>query len=115
MTRHLTFLFMLVSLFSFGSPALAAPIHDPATGYYTQPDQRILGELAFRYRQKAAEMRDLAARLELEAQLSANTKGETHRETQHARAMAVEAWRHAELADERASEYRRLLPHGQVY
>jgi hypothetical protein len=98
-----------------GSPAVSAAAETLPRGYYSEPDQRAIGELAFRYRQEAAEMQDVAARLEIEAQLSARIKGETDRDTQHARTMAQEAWRHAELANERASEYRRLLPHGRVY
>jgi len=74
---------------------------------------REASELAFQYRQQAADLRQMAARLEMEAQVYAqrNEAEPAKRASEMAKDMRVSA----DAAEEQAREYRRQVPHGMVY
>lgn len=71
--------------------------------------------LVARYRQQAMDLRTEAQRAEWEARWYAGQFGEQDRETRLRRAQARQLWAAAEEADHLAWEYRRQVPHGQVY
>ncbi|WP_447980402.1 hypothetical protein [Candidatus Nitrospira bockiana] len=70
-------------------------------------------DLVFQFRQQAAELREAARKLELEAQIHAQRQDQEqlNRKLDLAREMRAAA----DTADERAREYRRSMPHNQVY
>jgi hypothetical protein len=75
---------------------------------------REAADRAFEYRRQAAILRDQATRLELEAQVAMEepaTKEEAARSLERAKAMRAAA-NNAEAA---AQEYRRQVPHNQMY
>ena len=74
-----------------------------------------LGDKAFHYHRKAAELREMARRLEMEAEWYAQQAGKDSEQAKHAREMAKGFWATAEEADLRAREYQSQLPHGQLY
>ena len=71
-------------------------------------------EIAFHYRQQAAELRDMARRLELEAEWYA-TVAKTEERAKRSREMAKSFRDTADEADQRAREYQRQVPHNQVF
>jgi hypothetical protein len=71
-------------------------------------------EAAFHYRQQAAELRDMAQRLELEAEWYAAVAKDEER-AKRTREMAKSFRATADAADQQAREYRRQVPHNQVY
>ncbi|MBI5853665.1 MAG: hypothetical protein HZB35_00150 [Nitrospirae bacterium] len=77
--------------------------------------QREAGDLAFQYRRQAAEYRELARRLEMEAQIATARDDNRSDQVQRSLETAKALWASAEQADELAREYRRQTPHGQVY
>ncbi len=74
-----------------------------------------LGDLAFRYRLQAAELRAMAQRLEFEADWYATQGGQDSEQAKRSRAMAQQMSAAADEADQLAREYRSRLPHNQVY
>ncbi|HET8580696.1 MAG TPA: hypothetical protein VFL31_06835 [Nitrospiraceae bacterium] len=78
-------------------------------GMYKNP-----GDQAFHYRQQAAELRDMARRLELEAEWYATVAKDEER-ANRSRGMARDFRATAEEADQRATEAQSRLPHNQVY
>jgi hypothetical protein len=74
-----------------------------------------LGDKAFHYHRQAAELRDMARRLEMEAEWYAQQAGKDSEQAKHAREMAKGFWATAEEADQRAREHQSRLPHGQLY
>ena len=74
---------------------------------------REASELAFQYRQQAADLRHMAARLELEAQI--HTQRHEAEQAKRTSELAKEARASADAAEEQAREYRRQVPHGMVY
>ena len=77
------------------------------------PGGREASELAFRYRQQAADLRHMAARLELEAQI--HTQRHDQEQATRTSEMAKDMRAGADAAEEQAREYRRQVPHGMVY
>jgi hypothetical protein len=77
--------------------------------------QREAGDLAFQYRRQAMEYRELARRLELEADVATRQSGGMSEQSQRSLETARALWASAEQADELARAYRRQTPHGQVY
>jgi hypothetical protein len=77
------------------------------------PSGREASELAFQYRQQAAELRQMAARLELEAQIYAQRQDQE--QAKRTSALAKDMRVGADAAEEQAREYRRQVPHGMVY
>jgi hypothetical protein len=77
--------------------------------------QREAAELAFQYRQQALELRQIAQRLELEAQWYGERFGKNDERAQDSRDKAKDLWTAAQEADQLVQEYRRQVPHGQVY
>lgn len=73
------------------------------------------GDLAFRYRLQAAELRAVAQRLEFEAQWYAKQGGPDSEQAKRSREMAKEVWAAADEADQVGRQYRSQLPHNQVY
>ncbi|MGH7207175.1 MAG: hypothetical protein ACREI2_13315 [Nitrospiraceae bacterium] len=71
-------------------------------------------ETAFHYRQQAAELRDMARRLELEAEWYATVAKDEER-AKRSREMAKSFRTTADEADERAREHQRQVPHNQVF
>lgn len=76
--------------------------------------QKSLAEKAFQYRQQAAELRDMARRLELEAEWYATVAKDEER-ANRSREMAKSFRATADEADQRAREYREQVPHNMVY
>jgi hypothetical protein len=70
-------------------------------------------DLVFQYRQQAAELRDMARRLEMESMMYAQRQDQEQakRTLDLAKDMRIAA----DTADEQARQYRRQVPHGQVY
>ncbi len=77
--------------------------------------QREAGDLAFKYRQQALELRQMAERLEVEARWYGERFGENDERAQGSRDKAKHLWKAAQEADQLVLEYRRQVPHGQVY
>jgi hypothetical protein len=77
--------------------------------------QREAGELAFKYRQQALELRQMAQRLEMEAQWYGERFGGSDERAQDSRDKAKRLWTAAQEADQLVQEYGRQVPHGQVY
>ena len=77
--------------------------------------QREAGELAFKYRQQALELRQMAQRLEMEAQWYGERFGRNDERAQDSRDKAKHLWTAAQEADQLVQEYGRQVPHGQVY
>ncbi len=74
-----------------------------------------LGDKAFRYHRQALELREMARRLEMEAEWYAQQAGKDSEQVKRAREMAKGFWATAEAADQQAREYQSQLPHGQLY
>ncbi|WP_447983743.1 hypothetical protein [Nitrospira sp. Nam74] len=91
------------------------PSMTDAAGMATAPGPglRKTSDLVFEYRQQAAELRQMARRLELEANLYAQRQDEL--QATRTRELAKDALASADAADQRARDYQRQLPHGQVY
>lgn len=73
------------------------------------------GDKAFHYRRQAAELREMAKRLEMEAEWLAQKGGADSELAKRNREMAQGFWATAEEADQRAREFQSQLPHGQLY
>jgi hypothetical protein len=73
------------------------------------------GDRAFHYRRQAAELREMAKRLEMEAEWFAQKGGADSELARRNREMAQGFWATAEQADQRAREFQSQLPHGQLY
>lgn len=71
-------------------------------------------EAAFHCRQQAAELRDMARRLELEAEWYA-TVAKDEEGAKRSREMAKSFRTTADEADQQAREYQRQVPHNQVF
>jgi hypothetical protein len=91
----------------------AAPSEGPTTTGASVSES--LGDKAFRYHRQAAELREMARRLEIEAEWYAQQAGKDSEQAKHAREMAKGFWATAEEADQRAREHQSRLPHGQLY
>ena len=76
--------------------------------------QREASDLAFHYRRQAAEYRELAYRLELEARLDASQKRDSSDDLAQRLERAKSLRAAADQADEAAREYRGQAPHNQV-
>lgn len=72
-------------------------------------------DLAFHYRQQAAELNALAQRLEFEAEWYAQQSGQDSEQAKRARQMAKDMRATAKEAEELARQYRSQVPHNQVY
>jgi hypothetical protein len=84
----------------------------------TGPGQAIsadAGEKAFQFRLQAAELREMAKRLELEAQWYAQQFGQDSEQAKRSREMAKTMWATAAEADRLATEHQSQVPHGRVY
>lgn len=77
--------------------------------------QREAADLAFRYRQQAAELREAARRYELEAEIQSTIMGRDHEQVRRTLEAATSLRTAASQADETALEFRRQVPHAQVY
>lgn len=77
------------------------------------PGMRTPSDLVFQYRQQAAALREMAKRLEIEAEWYAQHQASEQAKRNHD--MAKDLRSAADTAEERAREYRSQLPHGQVY
>lgn len=73
------------------------------------------GDTAFRYRLQAAELSAMAQRLEFEAEWYAKQGGPGSELAKRNREMAKEMRAAADEADQLGRQYRRQLPHNQVY
>lgn len=85
----------------------AATATVPGPGMYKTSD------LVFQFRQQAADLREMARQLELESALYAQRQDAE--QAKRKRELAQEARTAADTADQRARDYRRQLPHGQIY
>jgi len=85
----------------------AATATVPGPGMYKTSD------LVFQYRQQAADLRELARQLEVESAFYAQQQDQE--QAKRKRELAQEALSAADTADQRARDYRRQLPHGQIY
>lgn len=83
-----------------------------ATAQVVRQDQA--RELATQYRRQAAELRELARRVEWEARWYAGRFGVNDRDAAERQDQAQQLWIDAEEADQLALGYRRQVPHGQV-
>jgi hypothetical protein len=80
-------------------------------GFVSQEQSR---HLAFAYRRQAADIRELARRIELEAWFAGRQSGLSHQESTRRLAQVKELLAAAEEADELAFTYGRQVPHGQM-
>jgi hypothetical protein len=70
-------------------------------------------DLVFQYRQQARELWDMARHLETEAEFHAQRQDQE--QARRSRDLAKDIRTAADTAEERARDYQRQLPHGQVY
>jgi hypothetical protein len=70
-------------------------------------------DVIFQYRQEAADLREAARRLETEAAFYAQRQDEE--QSRQKRDLAKDMRVAADNAEQRARDYQRQLPHGQVY
>jgi hypothetical protein len=85
----------------------AASATAPGPGLYKTSD------LVFEYRRQATELREIARQLEMEAALYAQRQNQE--QAARNRELAKDARSAADAADQQSRDYRRQLPHGQVY
>ena len=121
MRLHQTFyitivaLALVIALYGCATPSAEQSTVTNVSANSTAPGPGMLKttDLVFQYRQQAAELRDMARRLETEALVYAQRKepDQAKRSLELAKDMRTAA----DTADERAREYRRQVPHGQVY
>ena len=119
MRLHQTFyitigaLALVIALYGCATPSAEQPTVANASANSPGPGMLKTTDLVFQYRQQAAELRDMARRLETEALVYAQRKepDQAKRSLELAKDMRTAA----DTADERAREYRRQVPHGQVY
>jgi hypothetical protein len=71
-------------------------------------------DLAFKYRQQAADLREMARRLDAETQWLTGQDGSTDEQVRQDREKARQLWAAADQAEQLARDYRRQVPHGQV-
>jgi hypothetical protein len=90
------------------SPTEASPIAPVSS-----PAMRKASDLVFQYRQQAAELRDMAWRLELEAEVYAERRDQER--LQQTREVVKSLRAAADIADEQARLYRSQVLHNQVY
>ena len=114
--RH-TWLIMLSGFFMLGALAggcttKAVPTGEVTGGaaVYNNP-----ADQAFLYHRQAAELREMARRLEFEAQFYAQRGGQDQEKVKRTMDLVKEMQVAADKAEERAREYRSRLPHNQVY
>ncbi|MBI4400278.1 MAG: hypothetical protein HY581_01430 [Nitrospirae bacterium] len=69
----------------------------------------------FHYRQQAADLRNMAKRLEMEAAWFEKQGEQGQEQAKRSRDMARDFVAAAEQADQQATEYQRRVPHGQLY
>lgn len=102
-------------LYGCATPSAEQPTVTNASTKATAPGAGMLNptDLVFQYRQQAAELRDMARRLETEALVYAQRQESD--QAKRTLEMAKDMRTAADTADERAREYRRQVPHGQVY
>lgn len=87
------------------------PLPSKQGGFLSQEQAR---HLAFSYRRQAADIRELARRIELEALFAGRQSGLNHEESTRRLAQVQELLAAAEEADELAFTYGRQVPHGQM-
>jgi hypothetical protein len=85
-----------------------APASAPAT---TQQDK---AALLFHYRQEAADLREMAKRREMEADVLARNPGADPEQVRRKRDLAQDLRTAADEAEQKAQELRRQVPHGMV-
>ncbi|TLY28809.1 MAG: hypothetical protein E6K63_06965 [Nitrospirae bacterium] len=95
------------------SACVTQPSGHPSSTTVSTPAGWTTSDLVFQYRQQAAELRDMARRLETEAQFYAQRQDQE--QARRSLDLAKELRAAADLADEQAREYRSRLPHNQVY
>jgi hypothetical protein len=115
--RHLTYTSIMAALLSctgcmtdLAPSASVAPAELPAR-FVSQDQAR---ELAFTYRRQAAEITELARRIELEASVSIGRLGHSPQESSRRSTEMKRLLAAAEEADQLARTYARQVPHGQV-
>ena len=114
MTQRAFFLWMSILVIPIGLQACATRSPDaPAPNASNAPGWTTTSDLVFQYRQQAAELREMARRLEFEAEMYAQLQEQ--QQAQRKRELARDMRAAADTADEQAREYRRQLPHNQVY
>lgn len=79
--------------------------------FVSQSDAR---DLAFKYRREAADLREMARRLEAEVRWLTGHVGSTDEQIRRSRETARQLWTAADQAEQLARDYRRQVPHGQV-
>ena len=86
----------------------------PATHQVKAVSQSEARDLAFKYRQQALDLSELAKRQEVEAQWYSSYVGPTDERFRVSREKAQQLWTAADQAEQLARDYRRQVPHGQV-
>lgn len=71
-------------------------------------------EMAFKYRQQAAELSALAQHYEIEAQTKSQELGKEAEEVKRHRDLANQFWAEAQVADDLARQYRSQVPHNVI-
>jgi hypothetical protein len=114
MKQRLLFLWIFgIVLTTIGLQSCAAVSPDASTPSASTPAGWTTSDLVFQYRQQAVELRETARRLEFEAGLYAQRQEQE--QAHRSRDLAKDLWAAADTAEEQAREYRRQLPHNQVY
>jgi hypothetical protein len=93
----------------------STPSDSPATEAPRLVTQGEASDLTFQYRRQALELGEMARRMEIEAEWYGGRFGENDERARNSRDKAKELWTAAQEADQISQEYRRQVPHGQVY
>jgi len=114
--RLFTSSMVLTAILFVGCAANAlGPTRSPSDPLPSAVTQREASDLMFKYSQQAAELRAIAGRYELEAQQFARVRGEGDEQVRRSLENAKALWAAADEVDQLAREYRRAVPHGQIY
>lgn len=89
----------------------AQPAGSPAPGSGTQQDR---ASLLFLYRQEAADLREMAKRRQMEADVLARKVGANDEQVVRKRELAQDLLQAAEEADQKARALQQQMPHGVV-
>jgi hypothetical protein len=92
---------------------LAGCATEPGTTAGSTPAKWASSDVIFQYRQEAADLREAARRLETEAAFYVQRQDEE--QARQKRDLAKDMRAAADSAEQRARDYQRQLPHGQVY
>ena len=114
--RHTRFLAGSVIVVAMWFAGCATEVSTPVAGdEHRVVTQQEASDLMFKYRQQAIEFRDMAKRMEMEANWYGGRFGQTDERAQESREKANQLWIAAQEAEQLAHDYGRQVPHGQIF